>query len=271
MTKKQDLERRGLDNGYLYKLHKEAEFYMTRNERRNLIKLYSMFGVRGKERAYNARAFECWDIKNKFGYSLTAARHARDVMYDYMTSIRQSRRDSRPDPSTMKFKFAVVTGGGYALVGNRAFESSSHVKWFANRISEWRPKLVGILSTVMAKHTRDNQIDLGNNKVYQTPSIAKLRRLGAAEEGDKFIPLVATDKFILKFYDNNGNQCVPDKISDGDSWVVDFISDDSKPKVKRGVLVKYATEFGCSLTLTDATKAAKMKAVRKAKKALGLA
>lgn len=271
MTKKQDLERRSLDNGYLYKLYTEAEFYMTRGERKNIIKLYSMFGMRGENRYAGVRLFDTYDIKNKFGYDVKSARHARDIMQEYLTSIKNHRRDLRPGPLTMRSKFATVTGGGYALVGGRAFESASHVRWFASRISDWRPKLIGALATELVKHTKDNRVDLASGKIYQTPSIAKLRRLGSAEEGDKHIPLVATDKFILKFYDDNGSQCVPDKISDGDSWVVDFISDDSKPTVKRGVLVRYATEFGCSLTLTDATKAAKMKAVRKAKKALGLA
>jgi hypothetical protein len=35
-------------------------------------------------------------------------------------------------------------------------------------------------------------------------------------------------------------------------------------------LSKHGTEFGCSATQSDARKAAKMRAVRKAKKALGL-
>jgi hypothetical protein len=85
------------------------------------------------------------------------------------------------------------------------------------------------------------------------------------------VPLVATDRFIVKILDDNGNVHVPSGIAEGDVHVVEYLQvKGDKFEVKQGFLVRDGNNFGCAATVPDARKAAKMKSVRAAREALGI-
>lgn len=252
-------------------LFKAAEAYLTIGNRDNLSKLYDLMRIRGKTRG-NTTTFSMYELENKLKHDFISGRDARDIMYDYIIRIQSIRRDARTYNKSSKTQ--LLRNSTMSVdYGDRNFALLRDVRWLSHQISGWRPSIIGMLTPIVEMHTSNNRVDFANTKLHQTPRIAKLRkdRVNEPIESDSYVPLVATDRFIIKFFDANGNQCVPDKIADGDAWDVEFISDDNKPTLKRGVLAKFGTEFGCSVTLSDATKAAKMRAVRKAKKALGLA
>lgn len=247
---------------HYYNLFKATETYLTREDRRWLSTLYKMAGQHGKNRS---KVIESLDWSAPLLKGLKNVQDPKSIFRDYLNRVREIRKEMKPQPYESAFKLA--TRGGVVCIKGRYFSPMSDARWLANRIAEWRPNLIGHLSTELSAHSLKREISLANTKLTISPGEALLRRKGVEfpREDDRHIPLVATDRFIMWF--PNG---VPEKICDGDDVQVAFITDDSKPRVAWGWLSKHGTEFGCSAHQSDARKAAKMRAVRKAKKALGL-
>lgn len=263
MKKKQRHEINKLTQNY-NKLFKAAESYLIKGKRSNLAKLYTAAGMRGdkSKRSQYVRGFHFDEAKIN---DLEAKADARSIFMDYLNNLKAKRRDMIGDPA--ESKFAMAMRGCVVSFGGRMFAPKNDVRWVANRITEWRPNLIGDLTVKVVTHSSQKTMCLPTTTLRMTPGEARLRRdkYNNPAESDDHVPLVATDRFIMWFA--NG---VPEKICDGDDVMVAFITDDSKPKVTWGWLSKFGTEFGCSANLSDARKAAKMRAVRKAKKALGL-
>lgn len=263
MKKKQRHEINKLTQNY-NNLFKATESYLTKGKRSNLAKLYTLAGMRGdkSKRSQYVRGFHSDEaILN----GLASKHDARSIFSEYLNALKAKRRDMIGDPA--ESKFAMAMRGCVVSFGERMFAPKNDVRWIANRITEWRPNLIGDLTAQVVKHSSQKTMCLPTTTLRMTPGEARLRRdkYNNPAESDDHVPLVATDRFIMWFASG-----VPEKICDGDDVMVAFITDDSRPKVTWGWLSKFGTEFGCSANLSDARKAAKMRAVRKAKKALGL-
>jgi hypothetical protein len=221
-----------------------------------------MIGQSGKTRSNTVSSFSTDDPLFK---GLRNVSDPRSIFLDYINRKRSLRAIAKGAPYQSKFQ-AALRGSVVSLNGER-FHPMGNVKWMVNKISQWRPNLIGPLAPVMSLHSLTKELSLDKGRLAINPTEASKRMVAAnfPADDDRHIPLVATDRFIMWFPDG-----VPDRICDGEDVRVAFITDCSKPRCTWGWLSKHGTEFGCSATQSDARKAAKMRAVRKAKKALGL-
>lgn len=243
-------------------LFKSVEHYLTRGNRKKLQALYKMIGQSGKNRSKTVSSFS---LEEPFFKGLRNVSDPRSIFLDYINRKRTLRANARGNPVESKFKAALR--GSVVSLNGRHFHPMGDVRWMVNRISQWRPNLIGHLAPVMSLHSLTKELSLDQGRLTINPTEAAKRRVAAnlPADDDRHIPLVATDRFIMWFPDG-----VPDRICDGEDVQVAFITDCSKPRCTWGWLSKHGDEFGCSTTQSDARKAAKMRAVRKAKKALGL-
>ena len=277
MKKKKLYELRKISSVGEHELFKACERYITFGDRKIMKKLYERLGLSGKSRRPYAHSFSGDGWSAGRGVTLTNFHQARDCITMHINSVERWREEARPKPYESKFQ-SVINNNTFVSITHPNGEQAvfktgkSRVLSLGRKITEWRPNIIGNVTGRVALHSRDTSFSFASGCLTYSPTQAKQRIVAAlaGTEDDTHIPLVATDRFFFSFVSANGEHYVPDRISDGQELEVQFISDGPKPQMVRGWLVKYATEFGCSANLSDARKAAKMKAVRKTKKALGL-
>jgi hypothetical protein len=276
MKKKKLRELRRMGSVGEHELFKACEKYITFGDRKLTKKLYQKFGLIGKTRRKYAYAFDENSWTSGKGKALANFWAARECITGHINSVKLWREGAAPKQYESKFQDVVKNCTSAVILSPDSeqivFRAKYWVSSLGRKITEWRPNIIGGVTSRVALHSRDTSFRTDNCTLTYSPTQAKLRidAALAGVEDDTHIPLIATDRFILSFVNANGEHYVPDRISDGQELEVQFISDGPEPRVMLGWLVKYATEFGCSANLSDARKAAKMRAVRKTKKALGL-
>ena len=281
----------------LHKLHKIspeefslanlAERYLVGQNMSKLPDLYKAFGVGGpkNDRDSYITSLSIGSYSNK-SYKAALGPKTDSDMFDRCESIARwylnRLRSSRAETNRFKTRLSKVQlylAGSVNGVSTetstgefRTFDSSIAGKRMIRALIDWQPKNLGGAKYIVARHSRDHSFVFGEGgspTLTYTPHIAGMRCIAKLEDGDAEVPLFASDRFILD-YMLQGMPYVPSLIGDGDVIPVRFLDGSLPYKVQDGFLAKVASEFACAATERDAIKGAKMRAVRKTKKALGL-
>lgn len=279
----------------LHKLHKIspedfslanlAERYLVGQNMSKLPDLYKAFGVGGpkNDRDSYITSLSIGSYSNK-SYKAALDPKTDSDMFDRCESLARwylnRLRSSRAETNRFKTRLSKVqiylagSGNGVSMetpTGEfRTFDSSTHIKRMVRHLNSWRGNHLNEVKVNVAQHSRNHDFTFSPAPTLTyTPHIARMRIMAGMNDGDAEAPIFASDRFILD-YMLQGLPYVPSLISDGDVIPVRFIDGTLPFVVQNGFLAKVATEFACAATERDALKGAKMRAVRKTKKALGL-
>lgn len=242
------------------------EQYLTSGYPKAKADLYSDLGMRGP---HGKRSDYCQSYVGK-KYSRPAGANAEylercySALRTYINRIRDSRRDRRVPP------FANLVdrykSGQVIEINERVFDPG-YVYWLSRRISEWRPNnLSGILKSICTHSSKHN---FDNHRLTYTAHMAYMRYSAFMKRDDAHAPFVVSDKFIFD-YMLQGKPYVPSFFADGDVIPVRYIDGDKPYVLRDGFVAKVGDSYGCGNTARDAVKGAKMRAVRKVKKTLGI-
>lgn len=249
-----------------YDIAASVEQYLTSGYPKAKADLYSDFGLRGPHgsRSDYCQTYNTSRYKRPAGTDGNYIEKCQSLLRMYINRIRDSRRDRRVTPTTSlveKYKY-----GSNVKINNRLFDPGC-VTWLQRRIQEWRPNNLSYCQKSICTHSSQHNFD--NHKLTYTASMAKMRYESFKNDNDAHVPIIVSDKFILD-YMLGGNPYVPSIFADGDVIPVRYIEGDRPHAVKDGFVAKIGDSYGCGNTERDAVKGAKMRAVRKAKKTLGI-
>lgn len=251
-----------------YDIAASVEQYLTSGYPKAKADLYSDFGLRGPHgsRSDYCQTYNTSRYKRPAGTNGNYVERCQSLLRMYINRIRDSRRDRRvtPTPSLVeKYK-----SGSSVRINDRLFDPG-YVHWLHKRICEWRPGNLSYGPKSICAHSSKHNFDSQTQRLTYTASMAKMRYESFILDGDAHVPIIVSDKFILD-YMLEGKPYVPSIFADGDVIPVRYIEGDRPHAVKDGFVAKVGDSYGCGNTARDAVKGAKMRAVRKAKKTLGI-
>ena len=249
-------------------------------ENRNLIAdLYRGFGQSGKQESRDTYISPINGFRTQDTFKWVRKRNpdlfdrCEGIVRTYLRMLREKRAErKRGNRKTLTQLY--LEGAAVRMINNgdaREFYSRGNIAHMTRKLREWRPKSLDQLAITVATHSSHHDFiysATSDTKFIYTPHIGKMRGDAAIRTGDAYVPNVVSDRFIFD-YMLHGKPYVPSLICDGDVIAVRFI-EDSTFKLHDGFLAKVGSEFSCAATERDALKGAKMRAVRKTKKALGL-
>jgi hypothetical protein len=142
----------------------------------------------------------------------------------------------------------------------RYFQPRYELRRFERAVDDWWPTFGKSAYYKPVMHRSQHQYGTTFRLV---PGLVKLRY-------ERGLPFVATERLILDFIGADGLPFVPERLEEDVPVPVLYFDKKYPLDPKRGFVVDYGGQIGVASKESDARKAAKMKAVRAAKKALGL-